>query len=104
MALNIEKKTGEHAVLTLTGRLDTSTAPEMEAVLEKILPEAKTLVMDLEKLEYISSAGLRLVLKAQKTMMKQGGMKLVHVPDDVMEVFNITGFADFLTIENGANA
>ena len=100
MSLTIGKKTGENAELTLAGRLDTTTAPEMEAVLNEMLPAAKTLIIDMEKLEYISSAGLRLILKAQKTMDKQGKLTLTHVPADVMEVFNITGFADFLTIES----
>lgn len=100
MSLTIEKKTGAKAEITLTGRLDTTTAPEMEAVLDTVLPEAKELVLDLEKLEYISSAGLRLILKAQKAMDQKGTMKLIHVPAPVMEVFTITGFADFLTIES----
>ena len=100
MSLNIEKKLGENAEVVLTGRLDTTTAPEMETMLDELLPAANTLTIDLSKLEYISSAGLRLILKAQKAMSRKGGMKLKNVPEPVMEVFDITGFADFLTIEN----
>ncbi len=99
MSLNIEKKLGESTELVLSGRLDTTTAPEMETLLDELLPTANTLVIDMGKLEYISSAGLRLVLKAQKAMTRKGGMKLKNVPAPVMEVFEITGFADFLTIE-----
>ena len=99
MSLNIEKKLGESTELVLSGRLDTTTAPEMETLLDELLPTANTLVIDMGKLEYISSAGLRLILKAQKAMTRKGGMKLKNVPAPVMEVFEITGFADFLTIE-----
>ena len=101
MSLRIEKKPGENAEILLVGRLDTTTAPELEALLDELLPAAQTLVMDLNKLEYISSAGLRLILKAQKAMSRKGGMRLKNVPAPVMEVFDITGFADFLSIENG---
>ncbi len=83
----------------LIGRLDTVTAPELEAELEKILPNTNALVLDMEKLEYISSAGLRVILKAQKAMNTKGTMKLSHVGESVMEVFDITGFSDFLNIE-----
>lgn len=100
MNLNIEKAiTDSAAVVTLTGRLDTSTAPALEAELEALLPEVTTLTFDLAALEYISSAGLRVILRAQKEMTRKGGMTLRHVPEAVMEVFDITGFADFLTIE-----
>ncbi len=97
--LKIEKTVAKDAAIALEGRLDTSSAPELEPVLDEVLGAADTLVMDLGKLEYISSAGLRLILKAQKAMTPKNGMKLIHVPEDVMEVFDITGFADFLTIE-----
>ena len=100
MSLNIEKKIAENALVKLTGRLDTTTAPELEAVVDELLPEAKELILDLEQLEYISSAGLRVILKAQKAMNLKGNMRLIHVPDSVMEVFDITGFADFLTIDS----
>jgi len=93
---NIE---GQNAILELNGRLDTTTAPEFEAVV-KGLPEAITdLVIDMEQLEYISSAGLRVLLVAQKTMNKKGTMKVIHINETVMEIFEVTGFADILTIE-----
>ncbi len=99
MALTIETKIAENTTITLTGRLDTATAPELETRLDSLLPNTKELVLDMEKLEYISSAGLRVILKAQKSMNQKGNMKLLHVSDSVMEVFDITGFSDFLTIE-----
>ena len=93
----IEKKNTE--TLALIGRLDTVTAPELEAEISAILPTAESLVLDMEKLEYISSAGLRVILKTQKALTQKAGLKLIHVSDDVREVFEITGFSDFLTIE-----
>lgn len=99
MSLKVEKTMAEATTLVLAGRLDTSTAPELEAELDGLLPDTKALIFDLKELEYISSAGLRLILKAQKAMNQQGSMKLIHVPESVMEVFDITGFVDFLTIE-----
>lgn len=99
MSLKIEKKASDLDTLVLIGRLDTVTAPELEAELEKILPNTNALVLDMEKLEYISSAELRVILKAQKAMNTKGTMKLSHVGESVMEVFDITGFSDFLNIE-----
>lgn len=99
MSLSLEKKTGEQAELILEGRLDTTTAPELEGALDDVLMEATSLVMDLKGLEYISSAGLRVILKAQKEMDKREGLRLLNVPASVMEVFDITGFSDFLHIE-----
>ena len=90
---------GDNLVIALEGRLDTSTAPNLEAELKSSLDGVASLVLDFNKLEYISSAGLRVVLAAQKAMSKQGEMKLVGVNDEVMEVFEITGFVDILTIE-----
>ena len=84
---------------TFIGRLDTVTAPELEAEISAILPTAESLVLDMEKLEYISSAGLRVILKTQKALTQKAGLKLIHVSDDFREVFEITGFSDFLTIE-----
>ncbi len=81
------------------GRLDTTTAPELEALLGEKLTDATELVFDLEKLEYISSAGLRVLLSAQKQMNRQGEMKLRGVSDTIMEIFEITGFCDILTFE-----
>lgn len=99
MSLTIEKKNDSPAVLALAGRLDTVTAPELEASLTELLPTADSLIFNLEGLEYISSAGLRVILKAQKALAEKSGLKLINVPESVMEVFDITGFSDFLTIE-----
>lgn len=95
----IKNLNGDQLNIALEGRLDTSTAPELEAELKASLDGIKELVLDFAKLEYISSAGLRVILSAQKTMSKQGEMKLVGVNEEVMEVFEITGFVDILTIE-----
>lgn len=99
MSLNIEKKISDVTTLLLQGRLDTVTAPQLEAQLETVLPEATALVLDMEKLEYISSAGLRVILKAHKAMSAKGTMTLLHVDESIREVFDITGFSDFLNIE-----
>ena len=86
-------------LIALEGRLDTTTSPDLEKELKEALPGVTELTLDLEKLEYISSAGLRVLLAAQKTMSKQGSMKLVNVNEIIMEIFEITGFSDILTIE-----
>ena len=99
MSLNIEKQIAEQTVLKLEGRLDTATAPELEKCIEESLDQINELVFDLTDLEYISSAGLRVILKAQKIMNGKGGMKVINVNESIMDVFEITGFADFLTIE-----
>ena len=91
--------TGTAASLKIIGRLDTTTAPELEATIDGCIAEIKELVLDCSALEYVSSAGLRVILKAQKLMNAQGNMKLTHVNETIMEVFDITGFADILTIE-----
>ncbi len=91
-------KQGNELLTVLEGRLDTMTAPQLEAELKDALDGVETLTLDLEKLEYISSAGLRVLLSTQKVMVKRGGMKLIHVNETVMEVFEITGFSDILTI------
>ena len=93
------KKDAGRLTLTITGRLDTSTAPELETTLKTSYDGITELVFDLQKLEYISSAGLRVLLSAQKTMNKQGSMKVVNVCEEIMEIFEITGFTDILTIE-----
>ena len=95
------KKTQEDQKLTvaLGRRLDTTTAPELEQSLQESLPALAELILDLSGLEYISSAGLRVLLSAQKRMMKQGSMKVTNVNETVMEVFEVTGFVDILTIE-----
>lgn len=98
--MNINKKlNGKNLEIALEGRLDTLTAPELEAELGKALNDADSLTFDFEKLEYISSAGLRVLLAAHKTMAKKGGMKVTRVNDIVREVFEVTGFSDILTIE-----
>jgi anti-sigma B factor antagonist len=98
--LNITKKSeGTTLEVALEGRLDTTTAPQLEAELKSDLPGVTNLVMDFEKLEYISSAGLRVLLSAQKIMNKQGEMKLIHVSDVINEIFEVTGFSDILNIE-----
>ena len=100
MSLQIQKTAGSTTTLALSGRLDTTTAPELEAALADVSSGAKELVLDMNELAYISSAGLRVILKAQKLMLGVGGtMKLIHVSETVQEVFDITGFSDFLTIE-----
>ncbi|MDO4811823.1 MAG: STAS domain-containing protein [Eubacteriales bacterium] len=98
--LEIQKKQNSNAlVLALQGRLDTTTAPQLEETLKDSLDSVTELTLDFADLQYISSAGLRVLLAAQKTMNKQGSMKLCHVNSDIMEVLEITGFADILTIE-----
>ena len=98
--LNINKKT-ENGALTvaLEGRLDTTSAPQLESELKGALDGVTSLVLDLEGLEYISSAGLRVLLSAQKLMNKQGEMTITHVNDVIMEIFDVTGFTDILTIK-----
>ena len=98
--MTIEKKiNNEAATLIVSGRLDTQTAPELENELDAVLSGLKELTFDMTNLEYVSSAGLRVILKAQKAMNAQGSMKLTGVNDSIMEVFDITGFLDILTIE-----
>ena len=98
--MNIEKKiVGESATLVVVGRLDTQTAPELEKEIDSVVSGLKELTFDMTGLEYVSSAGLRVILKAQKIMNAQGSMKLISVNDSIMEVFDITGFLDILTIE-----
>ena len=90
---------GTKLTITLVGRLDTRTAPELEAALKDALEGITELVIDLEGLEYISSAGLRVLLSAQKLMNEQGTMTVTHVNDNIMDIFEVTGFIDILTIE-----
>ena len=85
--------------MALEGRLDTTTAPQLEAELKASLDGTSSLVMDFAALDYISSAGLRVLLSAQKTMNKQGTMKIIHASEPIMEIFEVTGFSDILTIE-----
>ncbi len=87
------------AAFSLEGRLDTVTAPELEKALGDAAESVSELALDFEKLEYISSAGLRVLLSTQKRMNKKGKMKLTHVSEMIMEIFEVTGFSDVLTIE-----
>ena len=98
--MNIEQnRNGNALTLALEGRLDTMTAPQLEAVLKEALPGVDALTFDLEKLDYISSAGLRMLLSAQKTMNRQGTMKVKSANEMILEIFEVTGFSDILTIE-----
>ena len=93
------KKNAEETIIKIVGRLDTTTAPALDKTINEDIADAKHLVLDVKELEYISSAGLRVLLGAQKKMQKIGSMKLTNVCEEVMEVFEMTGFADILTIE-----
>lgn len=95
----IQNRDANKLTVAIVGRLDTTTAPEFEKALGEILDGTTELVLDMKDMEYISSAGLRVILKVQKVMFNQGKMKLVGVNESVMEVFEITGFSDILTIE-----
>ena len=98
--MNIEqKRNGSALTIAPEGYLDTTTAPELKAVLETALAGVKELTFDFEKLEYISSSGLRMLLLAQKTMNEQGTMKVIHANSIILEIFEVTGFADVLTLE-----
>ena len=98
--LNIKKnKEGSKLTVAVEGRLDTTTAPELEAALKEDIEGVEELVIDLANLEYISSAGLRVLLAAQKIMMKQGKMVVTNPNDVISEIFEVTGFLDILTIE-----
>ena len=94
-----KEKNGSALSVALEGRLDTSTAPVLEKTLTGSLDGVSELTMDFAGLEYISSAGLRVLLAAQKAMNKQGSMKLKNVNETIMEIFEVTGFSDILTIE-----
>lgn len=95
----IKKSEGNNLSIEVQGRLDTITAPELEQELNASLNGVEKIVFDFGKLEYISSAGLRVMLSTQKKMMKQGEMKIVNVNDEVKEVFDITGFSSIISIE-----
>ena len=98
--MTIEKKLKEtELTVTLTGRMDTTTAPQLEAELKASLDGVEHLVLDFAGLDYLSSAGLRVLLAAQKTMNKQGKMTLCNVNETIAEIFDVTGFSDILTIE-----
>ena len=93
------KRNAEETKIELVGRLDTTTAPALDKTINEDVADVKNLVLDVKELEYISSAGLRVFLSAQKKMQKIGSMKVRNVCEAVMEVFEITGFADILVIE-----
>ena len=93
------KKNEQFATIEMVGKLDTTTAPLLERTINDNIVDIKHLVLDFKGVEYVSSAGLRVLLGAQKKMQQTGSMKLTNVCENVMEVFEITGFADILTIE-----
>lgn len=98
--MTIEKiANGTDLTINLTGRLDTTTAPQLEAELNQNISGVEKLVLDFTALDYLSSAGLRVLLAAQKTMNKQGEMIIKNVNETIAEVFEVTGFSDVLTIE-----
>ena len=98
--LNINKnKVGNELTVILDGRLDTTTAPTLESELKASLDGIESLIFDMDKLQYISSAGLRVLLSAQKIMNRQGNMVVRKASEDVREIFDVTGFSDILTIE-----
>ncbi|MBR6239097.1 MAG: STAS domain-containing protein [Lachnospiraceae bacterium] len=98
MTIEMNKNGGE-LKLSIEGRLDTTTSPELEGKLKGELDGVTALEFDIKDLEYISSAGLRVLLQAQKTMNKQGKMVIHNASEDIMEIFDVTGFSDILTIE-----
>ncbi len=98
--LNVNKEKNEGVLkVGLEGRLDTTTSPQLEEELKNSIDGIKDLYFDMSKLEYISSAGLRVLLSAQKTMNKQGSMTVQNVSEEIMEIFEVTGFSDILNIQ-----
>lgn len=98
--MTIDKElNGSELTVKVGGRLDTTTAPQLEEELKASMDGVETLIMDFSSLEYISSAGLRVLLSAQKTMNKQGSMTVTGVNDTIMEIFEVTGFSEILTIQ-----
>ena len=93
------KRNAQATTIALVGRLDTNTAPVLDKTIMEDIGDTKELILDVKGLEYISSAGLRVLLSAQKRMQKQGSMKLRNVCEEVMDVFEMTGFADILAFE-----
>ena len=93
------KKNNQETIVEIVGRLDTITAPALDKTINEDIGDTKNLVLDVKGMEYISSAGLRVLLSAQKKMQKIGSMKVTGVCEEVMEVFEMTGFADILVIE-----
>ena len=99
MTIEIKKNPTE-TVIEIAGRLDTITAPALDKTINEDIGDTQNLIIDVKRMEYISSAGLRVLLSAQKKMQKIGAMKLINVCETVMDVFEMTGFADIFTIEN----
>ena len=93
------KKNNQETIIEIVGRLDTITAPALDKTITEDIGDTKNLVLDVKGMEYISSAGLRVLLSAQKKMQKIGSMKVTGVCEEVMEVFEMTGFADIFVIE-----
>ena len=93
------KKTADQVTIEVAGRLDTTTAPALEKAISESIQEEKHLILDFKALEYISSAGLRVLLGTQKKMQRIGSMKVLNVCDEIMEIFEMTGFVDILVIE-----
>ena len=98
MTIEIKRST-EETIIELKGRLDTTTAPALDKTINEDIGDTKNLILDVKGLEYISSAGLRVLLGAQKKLQKVGSMRVINVCEAVMEVFEMTGFADILVIE-----
>ena len=98
MTIEIKKSAAE-TIIEIVGRLDTTTAPALDKAINEEIGDTKNLVLDVAGMEYISSAGLRVLLGAQKKMQKIGSMKVINVCEEVMDVFEMTGFADILVIE-----
>ena len=98
--MQIQKKSdGDKLLLEISGRVDTTTAPELESCINESTKGVKELVLDLKDMAYISSAGLRVLLKAQKAMNRQGSMVIRNVSDEIRDIFDVTGFLDIMTIE-----
>jgi anti-sigma B factor antagonist len=98
--MNIEiKRNSDEIIMEVVGRLDTTTAPTLEKTINENINDIKNLVLDFKELKYISSAGLRVLLSAQKKMKNIGSMKVINVCVEIMEIFEMTGFADILSIE-----
>ena len=98
--MNLTKKTNDTELpIAIEGRVDTVTSPELEKMIQASVEGMETLVIDMANVEYISSAGLRVLLSAHKLMAKKGGMKVKNAGEDIMEIFEVTGFSDILDIE-----
>ena len=100
MKIDLAKENEKELYIKVSGRLDTTTAPELEESIRENLEGTEALVLDFENLDYISSAGLRVLLSAQKIMNRQGNMVIKNANEEVMEIFEVTGFVDILNIES----